>query len=69
MNEFDAFADFQFELGDIVHQQTHPQLSLIILCRHLSQTPAGIERSYFVRSGSPDERFEGELYEIELQKS
>jgi hypothetical protein len=68
MNEMNPFADFQFELGDIVHQKAHPSLLLIVLGQLLCHFPGGVERAYFVRGGNTCERFEGELCEIELQK-
>ena len=58
---------FTFMIGEIV-QQRATALSLCILSRALVDSPAGIERAYFVRGGIGMERLECWLLEIELEK-
>ena len=61
------WSEFKFGVGEIV-QQRATALPLCILSRALVDSPAGIERAYFVRGGVGMERLECWLLEIELEK-
>jgi hypothetical protein len=69
----EAFGQFRFGLGEVVRHKTLPRLKWVVHARVMTESPAGVDRSYFVTNVSPDMEDSGpvnehqtKFYEYEL---